>query len=79
MQEFVLAAQATFICGLETATGIQVVTVVEEILRLGLTILSRRGRVPRIGYKHGYYFSTFCSRYREAKDIYGNIALHLAL
>ena len=79
MQEFVMVAQTTFICGLEIAAGAQLVTVAQEFLRLGLVALSRRGRIPHVGYKDGYHFSTFESRYREAKDDHGNISLHLAL
>ena len=79
MLEFVLAAQTTFVCGLEIASGAEVVTVAQEFLRLGLMALSRRGRIPRVGYKDGYHFSTFHSRYQEAKDDHGNILLHLAL
>lgn len=79
MQEFVLAAQTTFICGLEVATGAQIVTVAQEFLRLGLVAVSRRGRISHVGYKDGYHFPTFDSRYREAKDEHGNISLHLAL
>lgn len=79
MQEFVLAARTTFICGLEVATMAQLVTVAREFLRLGLVAVSRRDRIPHVGYKDGYHFSTFDSRYREAKDDNGNISLHLAL
>jgi hypothetical protein len=79
MQEFVLAVQTIFVCGLEVATGAEVVTVAQESVRLGLVALSRRGRIPHVGYKDGYHFPTFNSRYREAIDDHGSISLHLAL
>ena len=43
LQEFVLAAQTTFVCGLDIALGAEVVIVAQEFLRLGLTSISRRG------------------------------------
>ena len=79
MQEFILATQSIFICGPEIASGVDVVTVAQEFLRLGLMALSRRGRIPHAGYKDGYHFSTFHSRYQEAKNDHGNVPLHLAL
>ncbi len=79
MQEFVLAAQTTFVCGFDIAPGAEVVAVAQELLRLGLVALSRRGRIPHVGYKDGYHFSTFHSRYQEAKNDHGSISLHLAL
>lgn len=69
MQEFVLAGHSTFVCGLAVATGAQLVTVAQEFVRLGLVAVSRRGRVPHVGYKDGYHFSTFESRYRRQRTI----------
>ncbi|KAL2037292.1 hypothetical protein N7G274_009981 [Stereocaulon virgatum] len=67
------------VCGLEVATGAELVTVAQESVRLGLVASSRRGRIPHVGYKDGYHFPTFNSKYREAIDDHGSISLHLAL
>ncbi|MCJ1482615.1 hypothetical protein MMC06_002781 [Schaereria dolodes] len=79
MQEFALASHATFVCGPKTATGSQFVSVANEFMRLGLVAISRRGRIPKVGYKDGYHFPAFASRYWEAKDAKGGVALELAL
>ena len=79
LQEFALASQSTFICGRRIATGPQFVSVAIEFRRLGLVSLSRGGRIPRVGFKDGYHFPTLASRYWEAKNETGGIALHLAV
>jgi hypothetical protein len=79
MQEFALAQRSTFICGSLTATGAQVSSVATELMRLGLVALARKNRIPRVGFKDGYHFTTIASAYKKAKDENGYLPLHLAV
>jgi hypothetical protein len=59
--------------------GPRLVGVAQELLRLGLTSLTRKTRKPRVGCKDGYCFTTIASRYREAKGKNGSMSLELAM
>jgi len=79
MQEFTLAKKAIFVCGPHTVAGSDVACVADQSLRLGLTTLTRRGRIPGVGYKDGYHFTVFASRYWEARGEHGGVPLALAM
>lgn len=79
MQEFALATNTTFVCGRDSVPGPDFVTVARNLLRLGLTALARKSRIPRVGYKDGYHFVTISDRFREEKQRRSYMTLELAL
>ena len=79
VQEFALATKTVFVCGRHTVGGVHVAALADDFYRLGMTALTRKGRVAIAGTADGYHFLTFPNRIWEAAKKNENIELELAL
>ncbi len=79
VQEHALAAKTLFVCGCQTIEGLHVAALAEEVQRLGVTALTRKGRTTIAGTADGYHFLTFPKRIWEAAEHDESIDFELAL